>query len=54
MHQPRNLSIDSEHHYFWHVITLPTTIHFFKPVAYQSIANKIFKETAPELHSSHK
>ena len=40
MHQPGNLSIDSEHHYFWHVITLPTTIHFLNQLLIKALLHQ--------------
>lgn len=44
MHQPRNLSIDFEHHYFWHVITLPTTIHFLNQLLIKALLTKSLRK----------
>lgn len=44
MHQPGNLSIDSEHHYFWHVITLPTTIHFLNQLLIKALLTKSLRK----------
>ena len=44
MHQPRNLSTDSEHHYFWHVITLPTTIHFLNQLLIKALLTKSLRK----------